>query len=213
MLYRAFGKRLFDLVAAVPALLALAPVIALVAIAVRVKLGRPILFFQERAGLHGRPFPMWKFRTMTDRRDDQGRLLPDVDRLPRFGQFLRSTSLDELPSLVNVIRGEISLVGPRPLSTAYLDRYSPLQARRHEVTPGVTGWAQVHGRNRLSWEAKFDYDVWYVDRVGFVLDLRILAMTVLKVLRREGISPDDAATMPEFVGSPPERRETSPRQK
>ncbi|MFN3597237.1 MAG: sugar transferase [Rubricoccaceae bacterium] len=193
-------KRLFDIVCAALGLLVLAPVLGAVALAVRVKLGSPVLFRQTRPGLSGRPFEMVKFRTMTDARDAQGRLLPDAERLTAFGRFLRSTSLDELPELWNVLRGEMSLVGPRPLLMQYLERYSPEQARRHEVRPGITGWAQVNGRNALSWEEKFALDVWYVDHQSFALDLRILWMTVRKVLAREGISAESSATMPEFTG-------------
>lgn len=193
-------KRLLDIVCAALALLLLAPVLAAVALAVRVKLGGPVLFCQTRPGLHGHPFEMFKFRTMTDARDAQGNLLPDAERLPPFGQFLRSTSLDELPELWNVLRGDMSLVGPRPLLMQYLDRYTPEQARRHNVRPGITGWAQINGRNALSWEEKFALDVWYVDHHSIGLDVRILWRTLRKVMIREGISAGDSATMPEFTG-------------
>ena len=172
-----------------------------VALLVRLFLGTPVLFRQPRAGLHGVPFTLLKFRTMTDARDGEGHLLPDADRLPAFGRLLRSTSLDELPSLYNVLRGDMSLVGPRPLLLRYLDRYTPEQARRHEVRPGITGWAQVNGRNALTWEEKFDLDVWYVEKQSLGLDLKILALTLKKVAVREGITSTDTATSPEFYGS------------
>jgi sugar transferase EpsL len=194
-------KRPFDLVIALPALVLLAPVIVVLAVLVRVKLGTSIFFRQLRPGLHGKPFTMVKFRTMTDARDASGALLPDADRLTAFGKFLRATSLDELPELWNVVKGEMSLVGPRPLLMQYLDRYTPEQARRHAVRPGVTGWAQVNGRNAISWEQKFALDVWYVDNLSFWLDLKILWLTVRKVLRSEGVSQAGQATMEEFRGS------------
>jgi lipopolysaccharide/colanic/teichoic acid biosynthesis glycosyltransferase len=197
--YRKFGKRLFDLALAVPALVVLGPVLAAVAVLVRVKLGAPVFFRQERPGRHGRPFTILKFRTMTDARDAGGDLLPDADRLTRFGRFLRSTSLDELPELFNVLRGEMSLVGPRPLLMSYLGRYTPEQARRHEVPPGITGWAQVGGRNALGWDDRFARDVWYVDHLSFGLDVKILWLTLSTVLRREGISAEGHATMPPFA--------------
>ena len=164
--------------------------------------GWPVLFTQTRPGLNGRLFRMFKFRSMSNRRDARGELLPDAERLTSFGRFLRASSLDELPELWNVLRGEMSLVGPRPLLMEYLDRYTPLQARRHEVRPGITGWAQVNGRNAISWEQKFELDVWYVDHRSFWLDVRILWLTALKVLRRDGISAAGDATMPKFMGSP-----------
>jgi sugar transferase EpsL len=194
-------KRIIDLIITIPALLLLSPVIGLVAILVRIKLGAPVFFRQERPGLRGRPFFMVKFRTMTDARDATGALKADSERLTAFGRFLRSTSLDELPELWNVVKGEMSLVGPRPLLMRYLERYSPEQARRHEVAPGITGWAQVNGRNALSWDEKFTLDVWYVDHWSVALDFRILWMTVSKVVRREGISQAGEATMEEFRGS------------
>ena len=178
-----------------------APLLLLVALLVRVKLGTPILFRQQRPGLHGVPFTLLKFRTMTNQRDVAGKLLPDDERLTRFGRWLRSTSLDELPELINVLRGEMSLVGPRPLLMRYLDRYTSEQARRHEVRPGITGWVQVNGRNALSWEEKFKLDVWYVDNLSLWLDLKIIRLTIWKVLRREGISQTGHATMEEFSGS------------
>ena len=195
-----FWKRLFDCCAAGFALILLAPIMAAAAIAVRQALGKPVLFRQLRPGLAGMPFELLKFRTMTDGRDDQGRLLPDHERLTRLSIFLRHWSLDELPQLWNVLRGDMSLIGPRPLLMEYLSRYTPEQARRHEVRPGITGWAQVHGRNAISWQEKFRLDVWYVDHVCPVVDLAILVRTVLKVLRREGISATAHATMPHFEG-------------
>jgi len=167
---------------------------------VRFKLGAPVLFRQQRPGLHGKPFTLYKFRTMTDARDAEGHLLPDAARLPPFGSFLRSTSLDELPELLNVLKGDMSLVGPRPLRMHYLPLYTTEQARRHDVRPGITGWAQVNGRNKLSWEEKFELDVWYVDHFNFILDLRILFMTMYKVLNRKGISAEGHSTMPRFEG-------------
>ncbi len=201
--YVRVGKRVFDVLAAGVALILLAPVYVIVALLVAVRLGRPVLFRQLRPGLRGRPFRLVKFRTMTDARDAEGNLLPDDVRLTRFGRFLRSTSLDELPELWNVLRGDMSLVGPRPLLMSYLERYTPEQARRHEVRPGLTGWAQVNGRNRLGWDDRFAHDVWYVDRVGLWLDLKILAATVAAVARRDGISAEGNATMPEFTRERP----------
>lgn len=194
-------KRAFDLLAAAILLLLLSPVIAMVAILARLKLGKPVLFRQRRPGLGGQPFTMIKFRTMRDAVDHQGRPLPDRERLTAFGRMLRSTSLDELPELVNVLRGEMSLVGPRPLLMHYLPLYSAEQARRHAVRPGLTGWAQVNGRNALSWDEKFALDTWYVDNRTFLLDLRILWMTARKVLFRDGISAEGEATMAPFTGN------------
>ncbi|MBI2747502.1 MAG: sugar transferase [Burkholderiales bacterium] len=193
-------KRLFDLIVAISALAVLAlPLLVLYAM-VRRQLGSPVLFRQVRPGLRGRPFMMVKFRTMTDERGPDGELLPDARRLTAFGRFMRASSLDELPELWNVLRGEMSLVGPRPLLMEYLPLYSPEQARRHEVRPGITGWAQVNGRNAVSWEERFKLDVWYVDHRSLWLDLRILWLTVRKVLVREGISAQGEATMPRFTG-------------
>jgi sugar transferase EpsL len=189
-----------DRLAGVAGLVAVAPVLVPAVAAVRVALGRPAIFVQERPGLGGRPFKLVKLRTMSDARDAQGNLLPDEQRLTRLGRFLRATSIDELPQLWNVARGEMSLVGPRPLLMQYLDRYTPEQARRHLVRPGITGWAQVNGRNALSWEEKFALDVWYVDNWTLWLDARILAKTVIGVLERRGISNKNSATMPEFMG-------------
>ena len=197
-----FSKRSLDLALAVSALLALSPILALLGLLVRIKLGRPVLFRQRRPGFRGRPFYVFKFRTMTDERDAGGGLLPDVERLTAFGRFLRATSLDELPELFNVLRGEMSLVGPRPLLMQYLQRYSPEQARRHDVLPGITGWAQINGRNALTWEEKFRLDVWYVDHCSLWLDLKIIALTLWKVLKREGISQPGHATAEEFMGTP-----------
>lgn len=198
--YRHIGKRIFDLLVAIPVLLVFSPLLAVLALLVRVKLGTPVFFRQQRPGLHGKPFTMVKFRTMTDACDAEGNILPDAERLTRFGKFLRSSSLDELPELWNVLKGEMSLVGPRPLLMKYLPLYSAEQSRRHEVQPGVTGWAQVNGRNALSWEQKFAYDVWYVDNLSFWLDLKILLLTVRKIIVREGISQAGQATMEEFRG-------------
>ena len=168
---------------------------------IRLLLGSPVFFKQIRPGLHARPFTMLKFRTMTERRDLQGNLLPDAERLTRFGRLLRSTSLDELPELINVVRGEMSLVGPRPLLMEYLPLYSKCQAQRHDVCPGVTGWAQVNGRNTLSWEQKFEFDVWYVKNRSFFLDMKIIGMTVATVFLRKGINQEGAATMDRFTGN------------
>ena len=193
-------KRSMDALVACLALLLLGLPLLVLAGMVRAKLGSPVLFRQVRPGLHGRPFTMVKFRTMTDARGPDGALLPDAQRLTAFGRFLRASSLDELPELWNVLRGEMSLVGPRPLLMEYLPLYSPEQARRHEVRPGITGWAQVNGRNAVSWEERFRLDVWYVDHRSLWLDLRILWLTVRKVLVREGISAQGEATMPRFTG-------------
>ena len=194
-------KRCFDLVVAVMALLALAVPLLVLVWLVRSKLGSPVFFRQVRPGLHGQPFEMVKFRTMTDERGADGALLPDAQRLTPFGRFLRASSLDELPELWNVIKGDMSLVGPRPLLMEYLPLYAPEQARRHEVRPGITGWAQVNGRNAIGWEDKFALDVWYVENPSLWLDIKILWMTVRKVLVRDGISAAGDATMPKFSGS------------
>jgi len=193
-------KRVFDVLASAIGLLFLAVPLALLAWQVRRKLGSPVFFTQVRPGLHGKPFRMVKFRTMTDERDASGALLPDEQRLTPFGRFLRASSLDELPELWNVLRGEMSLVGPRPLLMEYLPLYTPEQARRHEVRPGITGWAQVNGRNAISWVDKFALDVWYVDHHSLWLDVQILWRTVRKVLVRDGISAPGDATMPKFEG-------------
>jgi lipopolysaccharide/colanic/teichoic acid biosynthesis glycosyltransferase len=194
-------KRLFDTLLSACGLLVLAVPLMALAWLIRRKLGSPVLFTQVRPGLHGKPFRMVKFRTMTDERDASGALLPDAQRLTPFGRFLRSSSLDELPELWNVLKGDMSLVGPRPLLMEYLPLYTPEQARRHEVRPGITGWAQVNGRNAISWAEKFALDVWYVDRRSLWLDVRILWLTVRKVLVRDGISAAGEATMPKFEGS------------
>ncbi|WP_084517667.1 sugar transferase [Desulfatiglans anilini] len=194
------GKRILDLGIAFSALVVLFPLMICIALLVKAKLGHPILFRQLRPGLEGRPFTVYKFRSMNEAKYPDGRLLPDENRQTRIGSFLRATSLDELPALWNVIKGDMSLVGPRPLLMRYLDRYSPEQARRHELKPGITGWAQVNGRNALSWEEKFKLDVWYVDHRSLGLDLKILFMTIAKVVRREGISHPGQATMDEFSG-------------
>lgn len=194
-------KRFFDGILAALALLMLAPVMLVTALLVRRYLGSPVLFSQTRPGFKGKPFQVYKFRTMTDARDSDGNLLSDDVRLTPFGLFLRSSSLDELPQLFNVLKGDIALVGPRPLLMSYLPLYSARQARRHEVRPGITGWAQVNGRNAISWEQKFELDVWYVENQSFWLDLKILALTVKKVFVKEGISADGTHTMPRFNGS------------
>lgn len=194
-------KRMMDVTGAIMALALLSPVIAVSAVIVAVSLGLPILFRQRRPGLKGQPFAMIKFRTMLDARDATGRVLPDGERLTRVGRMLRATSIDELPELWNVLRGDMSLVGPRPLLMAYMNRYTPDQARRHDVKPGLTGWAQINGRNALSWDEKFELDLWYVENQSISLDVKILFLTVVKVLRRDGINSDQAATMPEFMGS------------
>jgi lipopolysaccharide/colanic/teichoic acid biosynthesis glycosyltransferase len=195
------AKRVFDLLIAGMLLVVLSPLLVILAVLVRCFLGSPVLFTQTRPGLHGRPFRMVKFRSMLDARDHEGKLLPDVRRLTNFGRTLRALSLDELPELLNVIKGDMSIVGPRPLLTKYLERYNPEQARRHEVPPGITGWAQVNGRNALSWEDKFKLDVWYVDHWSLWLDFKILLLTAGKVMRRDGISAPGEATAPEFLGT------------
>jgi sugar transferase EpsL len=201
--WRLLVKRAFDCGIAFFGILLLGPLLAVLCALVWFSMGRPALFRQERPGRNARPFMLLKFRTMSDRRDANGILLPDAERMTRLGSFLRSTSLDEIPQLINVLRGDISLVGPRPLLTEYLDRYSFEQARRHEVLPGITGWAQVHGRNSLSWKEKFVLDTWYVDHWSIRIDLTILVKTIGRVLKREGISSTGHVTMPEFS---PEKR-------
>ena len=194
------SKRALDLFMAVLGLLVLSPLFLVLSLLVWLNSGVPIIFSQQRPGYRGQPFWIYKFRTMTDARDVAGDMLPDGQRLTRLGRFLRSTSLDELPELINVLRGEMSVVGPRPLLMQYLPRYSPEQARRHNVLPGITGWAQVNGRNALTWEQKFSLDVWYVDHWSFWLDLRIIFLTIAKTLRQEGISQPGQATAEEFMG-------------
>jgi sugar transferase EpsL len=200
-------KRFFDIVLSLIAFVILSPIMLLTALVVFFDLGSPILFRQTRAGLNGKPFAVLKFRTMLDASGADGKPLPDEKRLTPTGRALRESSLDELPQLFNVLVGDMSLVGPRPLPMAYLPRYSPRQSRRHEVKPGITGWAQVNGRNDLSWEEKFDLDVWYVDNWSLALDVRILFMTVGKAFKRDGISAEGCATMPEFMGSEESERD------
>lgn len=200
-MYKRFVKRCLDFLLSLAALIILSPVLLLVAILVRCKLGSPILFKQERPGLHEKIFCMYKFRTMTDAKDADGNLLPDEVRLTKFGKLLRSTSLDELPELFNILKGDMAIVGPRPLLVQYLPRYNERQRRRHDVRPGFTGLAQVNGRNSISWPEKFEWDVRYVENVSFLMDLRIIAKTVKVVLKRDGISSETSATMEEFRGN------------
>lgn len=199
--YGRVGKRIGDLLVTLPVLLLFAPLSSIIGLLTWRNLGSPLLFRQQRPGLHGRPFTLYKFRTMTDGRDGQGKLLPDAERMTKLGRFLRAASLDELPEFWNVLKGDMSLVGPRPLLMHYLPLYSPEQMRRHDVRPGITGWAQVNGRNALTWQQKFEYDVWYVDNLSFWLDLKILALTLWKALRREGISQQGHVTSSEFTGN------------
>jgi len=194
-------KRLFDLLLTIPGTLVILPFLLVLALLVRVFHGSPLFFTQVRPGRHGKPFKMYKFRTMTDARDAAGILLPDHERLTPLGRFLRATSLDEFPELINVLKGDMSLVGPRPLLMEYLPRYSPEQNRRHEVKPGMTGWAQINGRNAISWDEKFRLDVWYVDNWSLWLDIRILATTMLNVVLRKGINHNATETMPFFDGN------------
>ena len=202
-MYTTVGKRLFDLVVAIPALILLSPVLCFVALLILISSGSPIFFLQKRPGFRGRPFVLVKFRTMTNERAADGELRPDADRLNSLGKFLRATSLDELPELINVIQGNMSLVGPRPLLMQYLDRYTAEQMRRHDVRPGITGWAQVNGRNAIIWEERLAQDVWYVDNQTFTLDLGILVKTLWKVLSRDGVNQPGQATMEEFLGHTP----------
>lgn len=195
------SKRLFDLVFSLLALILLSPILLILAVLVRLFIGSPIFFTQKRPGYKGIPFYIYKFRTMTDRLDPAGNLLPDAERMTPLGHFLRAFSLDELPELINILRGEMSFVGPRPLLMEYLERYSPEQARRHEAVPGLTGWAQVNGRNAITWPDKFKYDVWYVDNWSFWLDLKIILLTLWKVIKREGISQQGQATTEYFMGN------------
>jgi len=194
-------KRIFDLSVTILCLLLIWPFVLVLAVLVRIKIGAPIFFRQNRPGLHGKPFVIFKFRTMTDARDAEGNLFPDAQRLTKLGNFLRSTSLDELPELFNVLKGDMSLVGPRPLLIEYLPLYTSEQARRHEVKSGITGWAQVNGRNAISWEEKFELDVWYVDNQSLLLDLKILCMTLFKVFKQDGINHEGSVTMMKFSGS------------
>lgn len=199
-MYKKYFKRLFDIVSSVIFLLCFWWLYIIVAILVKKKLGSPVIFKQRRPGLNGKIFTMYKFRSMTDARDKNGKLLSDAERLSKFGNLLRATSLDEIPEIINVLKGDMSLVGPRPLLVEYLSRYSKEQARRHEVRPGITGWAQVNGRNAISWEEKFKYDVEYVDSCSFLLDIRIIFLTIKKVFVKEGISQEGNVTMEEFKG-------------
>ena len=194
-------KRMLDILVSLVGIVVLSPVFVVIGLLVALDLGRPVLFVQERIGLHGKPFVLYKYRTMRNAMSRSGELMPDAQRLTKFGRILRSTSLDELPELLNVLVGQMSLVGPRPLLPEYLDRYTPEQARRHEVKPGITGWAQVNGRNALTWEERFKLDVWYADNWSILLDVKILFMTITTVIRRDGISSEGHATMPEFRGS------------
>ena len=200
-MYRCFFKRFFDFLLSLIAIILLSPVFLVVALLVRTKLGSPILFCQERPGKDEKIFKMYKFRSMSDERDENGRLMPDEVRLTSFGKKLRSTSLDELPELFNILKGDMSIVGPRPLLVKYLPLYSAEQRKRHDVRPGLTGWAQANGRNAISWEEKFKYDVEYTEKYSFFMDLKIIFMTVRSVLRHEGISSESAATMEEFLGN------------
>jgi sugar transferase EpsL len=199
------SKRIFDLVLTIPGLILIAPYLLVIAILVRISLGSPIFFQQTRPGYRGKLFRVSKFRSMSAGRDNNGNYLPDADRLTAFGKFIRATSIDELPELLNVLKGEMSLVGPRPLLVQYLERYSPEQARRHDVLPGITGWAQINGRNTITWDDKFRHDVWYVDNWSVWLDIKILVLTVWKVIRREGISQEGHATAAEFMGIQPSK--------
>ena len=202
MIYRKYVKRLFDIILSLLAIVLLSPLLVILSLLVRIKLGSPVLFRQKRPGYKGEIFELMKFRTMTDKKDEKGELLPDEIRLTDFGKKLRSTSLDELPEFFNILKGDMSFVGPRPLLVQYLPLYNREQARRHDVLPGLTGWAQVNGRNAISWEEKFRYDVEYVDRLSFLMDLKIVFMTVKSVLKREGISSETSATMEFFEGTP-----------
>lgn len=200
--YERFIKRPQDFLCSLLAIIVLSPVMLITTVLVRVKLGSPVIFKQDRPGLNGKVFKLYKFRSMTDKRDEKGNLLPDEERLTHFGKILRSTSLDELPELFNIFKGDMAVVGPRPLLVKYLPRYNEHQARRHEVRPGFTGYAQVHGRNSITWEDKFDEDVYYVDHVSFLMDWKIIFKTVVTVLKREGISSQTSSTMEEFFGTP-----------
>lgn len=196
-----FGKRCFDLILVIPLITLFIPVMILISLLLWIRLGPPVIFKQTRPGLRGRPFILYKLRTMNNQKGKDGKLLPDRDRLTGLGRILRSTSLDELPELFNVLMGDMSLVGPRPLLMKYLDRYSPEQARRHEVKPGITGWAQIRGRNAISWPDKFNLDIWYVNHQSLWLDFKILLITIGKVIKREGINQSDQTTMEEFSGN------------
>jgi len=199
--YAKYGKRWFDLALTLPGVIVISPVLIIIALLVRMRMGSPVLFRQQRPGMNGELFSIYKFRTMTDERYDNGTLLPNELRLTRFGNFLRKASLDEFPELWNVLKGEMSLVGPRPLRVEYLPLYSPEQRRRHDIKPGITGWAQVQGRNAISWDEKFKLDVWYVDNVSFWMDVKILLMTFIKVFKREGVNQSENCTMEPFKGA------------
>lgn len=201
MIYK-YIKRILDIISSLLAIIILSSLLAITAVLVKIKLGSPVLFKQERPGKDEKIFTLIKFRTMTDERDENGELLPDEVRLTKFGKFLRSTSIDELPELFNILKGDMSVIGPRPLLVEYIPRYNEHQHRRHEVRPGLSGWAQVNGRNSISWEEKFDLDVEYVDNYSFAMDVKILFMTVLNVLKKEGISSETSATMEVFMGTP-----------
>ncbi len=205
------AKRVLDVILAILGALLLSPLLLVISLLVWIAYGRPVIFRQKRAGYRGEPFRIYKFRTMTDTRDDNAMLLPDEQRLTPLGKFLRASSLDELPELINVLRGEMSIVGPRPLFVRYLERYSPEQARRHAVLPGITGWAQVNGRNALAWEDKFTLDVWYVDHWSFWLDLRIIFLSIIKTIRQEGINQPGQATAEEFMPAHDETRHENER--
>lgn len=200
-MYRKYTKRLLDIILSGTALVLLSPVLLVIALLVRIKLGSPVLFIQERPGIQGKVFHLYKFRSMTSKRDALGNLLPDGQRLTSFGKILRSTSLDELPELWNIIKGDMSIVGPRPLLVQYLPLYSKQQARRHEVRPGLTGYAQVNGRNAIGWQTRFDLDVWYVDHISFKNDTKIIMQTVLKIIQREGITSETSLTVEYFTGN------------
>jgi len=205
--YIFFGKRILDLTISITFLIIMIPILGIIFLTVFFSLGPPVIFIQKRVGMKGSTFYLYKFRTMTNDKNENKQLLPDEDRLTKIGRFLRRTSLDELPELWNVLKGDMSLVGPRPLLVEYLDRYTPEQTRRHEVKPGITGWAQINGRNAITWEQKFKYDVWYVDNLNFWLDIKILFFTLIKVLKGEGINQPGHVTMEEFKGSKCEENE------
>ncbi len=200
-LYRRYFKRLLDFVLSLTAIIILSPILLLIALLVRIKLGSPVIFKQQRPGMNEKIFTLYKFRTMTDERDEKGELLPDEMRLTDFGKFLRASSLDELPELFNILKGDMSIVGPRPLLIEYLPLYNAHQRRRHEVRPGLTGWAQVNGRNAIGWEEKFNYDVEYVNKISFLLDVKIILLTILKIIKKEGSNQPGEATMKPFRGS------------
>ena len=199
-MYRKYFKRILDIICSLGFILCFWWLYILVAILVKRKLGSPVIFKQQRPGLNGKIFTMYKFRSMTDAKDKEGKLLSDAERLPKFGKLLRATSLDEIPEFINVLKGDMSLIGPRPLLVEYLERYNEEQKRRHEVRPGITGWAQVNGRNAISWEEKFKYDVEYVDKLNFLLDMKIVFLTIKKIVVKEGISQEGNATMEKFTG-------------